>query len=135
MTSPDRSIHCSMRWGKERNKFAIQVCDRLTQISWIISSKSTRLLGLLFSTAIFISPHTFSIGFKSGKLAGHCVTCFSRNHFSVYLKRCGVAPLVEMWILADEVVEILAKLLGVFPDIWDYQWFPWSKSIAIFLLM
>ena len=117
-----------MRRGMEWNKSTIWVSGRLPQISWIISFNSTRLLGLLFSTAIVISPHTFSIRFKSRKLAGHNVTChwFSRNDFSVDLEWCGVAP--SCWNVNYRGWSCRNIGQTSWSIFWylKYQWFSWN---------
>ena len=60
-------------------------------------SSSPRFEGCLLSTAVFRSPHMYSMGFRSGLIAGHFgkVQCFVLNHSWVLFKVLGVIVLLQ----------------------------------------
>ena len=94
MSSPLRSMHLVIRCGILPTKFTRYERVISSQTSWIILSNSFKFWGFFFSTAFFMIPQMFSIGFRSGELAGQSETVqwLEANHSRDDLEVWQVAP-------------------------------------------
>ena len=126
MVSPWAEIQRLIRLGSEFIKFCWICLGILPAASWIASIRSRLFFGVFFSIISFNMFHKFSIGDRSGELAGHWrISKFwlSKNSWE-YLEVWGVARCLEgslnspFWYLDSTPPRLSSFSESRFAEIW-----------------